>query len=95
MLDKNFEKELQQLLNKHSIDNETSTPDFILADFLVGMIRRYRSTMELNIQWHSNWHRDPATPGKSVIPPFKGNSFPERRQYPDGRPENFDREINP
>lgn len=29
-----FERELSDLLNRHSVDNETNTPDFILADYL-------------------------------------------------------------
>lgn len=30
-----FRKELEQLINKHSMENGSNTPDFILADFLV------------------------------------------------------------
>ena len=30
-----FKKELAQLINKHSMENGSNTPDFILAEFLV------------------------------------------------------------
>ena len=32
---KEFTNELSQLLNKYSIENESNTPDFLLAEFLV------------------------------------------------------------
>ena len=28
-----FRKELESLINRHSVDNELSTPDYILADY--------------------------------------------------------------
>jgi len=31
---KSFEKELEALINVHSIENESNTPDFILAQYL-------------------------------------------------------------
>lgn len=31
---KTFEEELKELINKHSKENESNTPDFILAQFL-------------------------------------------------------------
>ena len=30
-----FEKELEQLINKHSMENESDTPDLILAGYLM------------------------------------------------------------
>ena len=34
----NFESELSVLLNKHSIDSEVNTPDFILAQYLLSCL---------------------------------------------------------
>jgi len=31
----NFKQELEHLINKHSMENRSNTPDFILADYLV------------------------------------------------------------
>lgn len=46
-----FKKELEKLINAHSIDNLTNTPDFILAEYLVGMINEYRKHESLIRTW--------------------------------------------
>lgn len=33
-----FQQELQELINKHSIDARTDIPDFILASFLTNVV---------------------------------------------------------
>lgn len=38
---KNFEKELSQLINKHSIENKSDTPDFMIAKYLVGCLKAF------------------------------------------------------
>lgn len=35
---KDFKKELEQLINKHSVDSLLETPDFILADYLTSAL---------------------------------------------------------
>ena len=52
---KEFKDELEDLINKHSIDNECETPDFILAAMLGGWLIAYREGMRENIKWHSTW----------------------------------------
>ena len=34
-----FQKDLEGLLNRHSIENRTDTPDFILAEYMVENLR--------------------------------------------------------
>ena len=34
-----FKKELCELLNKYSKENESDTPDFILAEYLIGSLK--------------------------------------------------------
>lgn len=36
-----FKKELAVLINQHSLENESNTPDFILADYLVKCLETY------------------------------------------------------
>lgn len=38
------ERELSSLLNKHGIDNECGVPDYILAAYLAGCIRQFKSS---------------------------------------------------
>ena len=47
-----FKKELEHLINRHGVDNEISTPDFILADYLVHCIYLFSNSMANNIKWH-------------------------------------------
>lgn len=47
-----FTKELEGLLNRHSIDNECQTPDFILADAVAGFLCNYRDTVVRRENWH-------------------------------------------
>ena len=39
----NFEKELEKLINKHSIENGSDTPDFLLTKYLMGCLHNYNS----------------------------------------------------
>lgn len=48
-----FVKELEQLLNRHSIDNKANTPDFILASFLQGCLMSYIEAIEKRDKWFS------------------------------------------
>ena len=46
-----FEKELEELINKHSIENESDTPDFILAQYLIGCLDNFKSTINAREIW--------------------------------------------
>lgn len=47
-----FERELQSLLNKHSQENGSNTPDFILARYLNGCLRLFNSTVVSRADWY-------------------------------------------
>lgn len=36
-----FEKAIEEVINRHSIENNSNTPDFILADFLTNVLQAY------------------------------------------------------
>ena len=42
-----FERELQILINKHSEENDSNTPDYILANFLSNCLEAFNSAMNL------------------------------------------------
>ncbi len=51
-----FETELRDLINHHSQENASNTPDWILAQFLVGCLETFNTA----VQQRENWHgRDP------------------------------------
>lgn len=48
-----FIDELKSLINRHSLDAATNTPDFILTAYLVDQIVSYGTTLERTRGWHS------------------------------------------
>ena len=47
-----FEKELTRLLNCCSAENESNTPDFILAQYLIGCL----ATWNVAVQQRETWY---------------------------------------
>ena len=54
----NFKKELEQLINKHSIENGSNTPDFILAEYLWGCLLNYESIIACRNSWYKSEKED-------------------------------------
>lgn len=50
-MESEFEKELGHLLNKHSAENESGTPDFILAMFLAAQLDLFNQTIKDRAAW--------------------------------------------
>ncbi len=48
-----FTNELEKLLNKHSIDNDLNTPDFLLADMIVQMLEAIRTAQVKTNSWRT------------------------------------------
>ena len=52
-MDTSFETELKSLLNKYSKENDSNTPDFLLAFFLEGCLDTYNKTLKERDKWFS------------------------------------------
>ena len=48
----NLSFDLQCLLNKHSAENSSNTPDFVLAQFLVSCLRVYDTAVQQREKWY-------------------------------------------
>ncbi len=46
-----FQKELEALINKHSIENKSGTPDWILAQYLMRCLDNFTITTEQRMAW--------------------------------------------
>lgn len=57
-----FEKELQHLINRNSIENGSNTPDFILAQYLQGCLNAFTTA----IQQRETWYGRDARPGAPI-----------------------------
>jgi len=47
-----FEKELEQLINKFCLENDSNTPDFILAKYLVECYHTFNETINVRENWY-------------------------------------------
>ena len=47
-----FEKELEALINKHSLENASDTPDFILAKYLCNCLRAFNLATNRRVNWY-------------------------------------------
>ena len=46
-----FLKALEELINKYSKENESDTPDFILAEYMADCLRAYENTIKQRDRW--------------------------------------------
>lgn len=49
-----FAKDLEQLINRHSMENGSNTPDFILAEFMMNALQSYERAIYQRTSWHGN-----------------------------------------
>lgn len=47
-----FEKELEELINRHSQEKGSDTPDFILAQYLIGCLKNFNATVHERERWY-------------------------------------------
>lgn len=45
-------KEIETALNRHSAENGSDTPDFILAEYLVGCLRAFDAAVSAREAWY-------------------------------------------
>jgi hypothetical protein len=51
-----FRHELEALINKHSIENASNTPDFILCQYLIDCLKAFDRAVIARQKWHG--HKD-------------------------------------
>lgn len=50
--DSKFKKELENLINSHSRENESNTPDFILAEYMSDCLIAFEKTSNAREKWY-------------------------------------------
>lgn len=60
-----FERELQSLINMHSLENVSNTPDFILAQYLDACLRAFNTAT----QQRETWYGRDARPSEGLTGP--------------------------
>lgn len=51
-----FSRELEELINKHSLENESNTPDFILANYILNSLMAYTTAVNERTLWYGGKH---------------------------------------
>lgn len=59
-----FDQELESLLNRHSIENDSNTPDFILAQYLLACLDAYNTALINRARWYGRMD----VPGRDSLP---------------------------
>lgn len=49
-----FRKDLEGLINRHSMENGSDTPDFILADYLMACLKAWNSGVNERERWYGD-----------------------------------------
>jgi len=63
-----FQKELTALINKHSLENGSNTPDFLLAGYLHECLLAFNSATRTREDWYGRTYDSPAsTPAGSSL----------------------------
>ena len=50
----NFKDELTSLINIHSEESRSNTPDFILAQYLRDCLNAFNGAVEASAEWHKD-----------------------------------------
>ncbi len=61
-----LEAELSRLLNQHSAENASNTPDFILAQFLMACLAAWNTGVQQRETWHIRDARPTLPSGRSA-----------------------------
>lgn len=61
-----FQQELQKLINYHSRESGSDTPDFILANYLIDCLAAFDKAVKDRARWYGHEQRVPAG---ACIPP--------------------------
>lgn len=52
-MEQTFEQELRKLINSHSIENESNTPDHILAQYMLSCLAAYTNAINNRDDWYA------------------------------------------
>ena len=47
-----FKEELEILINKHSMENDSNTPDWVLAHYLMGCLEVFNEITNIRTRWY-------------------------------------------
>jgi hypothetical protein len=61
-----FISELRGIINKHSMENASNTPDFILAQYLTNCLRAWDQATQQRETWYGRTPQEVSPPNKKL-----------------------------
>jgi hypothetical protein len=61
-----LQRELEELMSKYCAENASNTPDFILAEYLIGCLNAYNQAVVKRAEWYGRID----VPGQGSVSPF-------------------------
>lgn len=49
-----FQEDLEKVINRHSAESPSGTPDFILAEMLTNMLKAYNEAVNKRAEWRGD-----------------------------------------
>ena len=68
-----FEKELTELINRYSKENDSDTPDFILARYMNAALENFNAAVNDREQWYG---REKHVEDLTIFPDYNGTGNP-------------------
>ena len=63
-----FENDLCAIINKHSMENESNTPDYILARYLMKCLENFNATLGVRNDWYGTDQAVVAFGNQTILP---------------------------
>lgn len=57
LANRSFQKDLQNLINRHSRENGSGTPDFILANYIIDCLAAFDKSVKDRARWYGHEKR--------------------------------------
>ena len=89
-IEKTFLGELTHLVNEHSQENASNTPDYLLAQYLVGCLRAFETAVEQREKWHG---RDPKPSHTRYGVEIKVDNVSEKEELNIGNAEGVSHQV--
>ena len=61
-----FRRDLEQVINKHSMENGSNTPDFILAIYLTECLRAFDVAVGVRERWYGRENAGPLNRSEEI-----------------------------
>ena len=62
-----FKDELEYLINRHSKENDSNTPDFILAEYMSACLSAYNTAVQQRETWYGRDARPSPSPTAATV----------------------------